>query len=144
MKSEIATLEENNTQSIIDLPPGKVPISCKWVYKLKYTALGVVETYKDRLVAKGYSQQEILDYTQTFSLMGKMVTVRSVITIAVTQHWPIFQMDVHNTFLQGDLFEEAYMDILQGFASQGGVHKVSKLHKSLYDLKQAPWKCNKN
>lgn len=66
MQSEIAALEDN-TWSIVDLPPGKTPIGCKWVYKVKYTASRAVERYKARLVAKGYSQQEGLDYTETLS-----------------------------------------------------------------------------
>lgn len=63
MKWEITTLEENKTWSIVDLPEGKVPIGYKWIFKIKYTASGVVERYKARIVAKGYNQQEGLDYT---------------------------------------------------------------------------------
>lgn len=63
MQPEITTLEENNTWSIVSLPPRKVPIGCKWVFKVKYKSSGEVERYKARLVAKGYSQQEGLDYT---------------------------------------------------------------------------------
>ncbi|XP_075088079.1 uncharacterized protein LOC107798417 [Nicotiana tabacum] len=63
MKAEITTLEENNTWFIIPLPSGKIPICCKWVFKVKYKSSGKVEKYKYRLVAKGYSQQEGLDYT---------------------------------------------------------------------------------
>nr|XP_009621229.1 uncharacterized protein LOC104112894 [Nicotiana tomentosiformis] len=67
MQLEIAALEVNNTWSIVDLPPGKVPIGCKWIFKIKYRALGEVEIFKARLVAKGYSQREGIDYTETFS-----------------------------------------------------------------------------
>lgn len=63
MQAEISALEENNTWSIVDLPQGKVPIGCKWVFKVKYKSNGEVERYKARLVAKVYSQQEGLDYT---------------------------------------------------------------------------------
>nr|XP_016476892.1 PREDICTED: uncharacterized protein LOC107798417 [Nicotiana tabacum] len=73
MKAEITTLEENNTWFIIPLPSGKIPICCKWVFKVKYKSSGKVEKYKYRLVAKG---------------------------------WYVFQMDVHNAFLQGDLLDE--------------------------------------
>ncbi|XP_019225289.1 PREDICTED: uncharacterized protein LOC109206882 [Nicotiana attenuata] len=69
-------------------------------------------------MAKGYSQQEGLDYTETFSPVAKMVTVRFVVVVA--KHWPIFQMDAHNAFLQGDLLEEVYMDILRGLLAKEG------------------------
>ncbi|XP_075106832.1 uncharacterized protein LOC142179847 [Nicotiana tabacum] len=117
MKDEISALEDNNTWSIVALPPGKMPIGCKSIFKVKYTSSGEVERYKARLVAKGYSQQEGLDYTETFSLVAKMVNVRSIMAIAPTKQWFIYQMDVHNAFLHGDLLEEVYMEVPPGFAS---------------------------
>lgn len=115
MKAEIQALKDNNTWSITDLPPGKHPIGCKWVFKVKYLASGAIERYKARLVAKGFSQQEGLDYSETFSPVAKIVTVRSVLAVAASRHWSIFQMDVHNAFLQGDLPEDVYMTIPPGF-----------------------------
>ncbi|XP_019248461.1 PREDICTED: uncharacterized protein LOC109227719 [Nicotiana attenuata] len=104
MKLEIEALEQNNTWEVVTLPPGKVPIRCKWVYKIKYNANGSIERFKARLVAKGYTQQEGIDFHDTFSPVAKMTTVRTVIAIAALKHWPLFQMDVHNAFLNGDLF----------------------------------------
>ena len=111
MRDEITVLEDNNTWFVVPLPPTKVPIGCKCVFKVKYKASGEVEIYKARLVAKGYNQQEGLDYSETFSPVAKMVTVRSVVALAASCGWFIFQMDVHNAFLQGDLPEEVYMHI---------------------------------
>ncbi|GMJ05853.1 cysteine-rich RLK (RECEPTOR-like protein kinase) 8 [Hibiscus trionum] len=65
-----------------------------------------------------------------------MVTVRSVISLAALNGWPLYQMDVFNAFLQGDLFEEVYMTLPEGFNDQGG-NRVCRLRKSLYGLKQA-------
>ncbi|XP_075082902.1 uncharacterized protein LOC142166923 [Nicotiana tabacum] len=142
MKAKISALEDNHTWSIVEVPAGKVPIGCKWVFKVKYTTSSEVERYKARLVVKGYSQKEGLDYTENLSPVAKMVTARSVIAIAATKHWPLFQIDVHNALLHGELLEEVYMDVPKGFAIQAGSHKVCKLHRSLYGLKHTPGQWN--
>lgn len=136
MQQEIQALKANGTWEVVSLPSGKRPIGCKWVYKVKYHSNGTIERYKARLVAKGYNQREGIDFQDTFSPVAKHVTVRIVIAIAAIYNWPLYQMDVHNAFLQGDLHEEVYMQLPEGFGNQGG-NKVCRLLKSLYGLKQA-------
>ncbi|XP_031262969.1 uncharacterized protein LOC116121164 [Pistacia vera] len=103
MQQEIQALERNGTWSLVPLPPGKVPIGCKWVYKLKYKADDTLERYKARLVVNGFTQQVGIDYEETFSPVVKIVTVRLVLAIASMKNWPLYHMDVDNAFLQGDL-----------------------------------------
>ncbi|KAJ0453327.1 putative RNA-directed DNA polymerase [Helianthus annuus] len=118
MQREIKALEENNTWTSAELPKGKRAIDSKWVYKIKYKPNGEIERYKARLVAKGFTQMERTDFHETFAPVAKLVTVRTLLTIAVKQGWYIHQLDVNNAFLHGDLHEDVYMKIPQGFAKQ--------------------------
>lgn len=119
MKHEIAALEDNDTWKIVKLPPEKKAIGCKCVFKIKYKASGEVERFKARLVAKGYRQTEGIDYQETFSAVVKMVTVRTVFAITAAENWMVYQLDVFNAFLQGDLFEEMYINMPKGFSAKG-------------------------
>lgn len=87
-------------------------------------------------MAKGFTQTEGLDYIDTFSPVVKMTTIRVFMTIAVAQHWPLFQLDVNTTFLHGDLLEEFYMQPPHGI-SFPHPNMVCKLQKLLDGLKQA-------
>ena len=136
MDKEIEALEVTNTWSLVPLPPGKRPIDCKWVYRVKYLPDGTIERYKVRLVAKGFTQKFGLDYSETFSPIAKSVSVRIVLTLAAVKGWSLHQMDVNNAFLHGDLDEDVYMCLPPGFHSKGA-NVVCKLNMSLYGLKQA-------
>ncbi|XP_070039054.1 uncharacterized mitochondrial protein AtMg00820-like [Nicotiana tomentosiformis] len=86
MQTEIATLQANKTWELVCLPPGKTPIRCRWVYKIKLKADGEIGRFKARLVAKGYSQKEGLDYNETFSPVVKVATVRTILSLAAMQN----------------------------------------------------------
>jgi len=141
MNEEMEALNRNDTWYITDLPPNREPIGCKWVYKVKYKANGDIERYKARLVAKGFNQREGVDFDETFSPVVKIVTVRCLITLAVNNNWPLYQLDVNNAFLYGDLYEDVYMHLPPGYFPKGD-KRVCKLNKSLYVLKQAPRQWN--
>ncbi|CAM8920282.1 unnamed protein product [Rhodiola kirilowii] len=138
MSKEIAALEANHTWVLTPLPAGKTLVDCKWVYKLKYKFDGSLERYKARLVARGFTQVEGLDYHDTFAPVAKMTTVRCMLDVAAARHWPIYQLDVDNAFLHGTLDEEVYMKLPVGFyKKEKAAGQVCKLIKSLYGLKQA-------
>ena len=148
MDKEIQALEKNHTWDVTSLPPGKSPISCKWVYKVKLNLDGSVERFKAWLVAKGYTQREGLDFLETFSSVAKIVSMKVLLALIAAKQWPLHQLDINNAFLHGDLDEEVYMTLPPGFHSKGecvlapsstssAAPRVCKLVKSLYGLRQA-------
>lgn len=141
MGVEITALEHKETWIIVTLPPRKHVIGCKWVFTIKYNPGGTILKYKAHLVAKGYMQQEGIDYIETFSPVAKLASVKLILSLAACFGWTLTQMDVTNAFLHGDLDKEFYMSLPLGYTPSNGVplppNSVCKLRKSLYGLKQA-------
>ena len=67
MQYEIDVLAKNRTWDLVDLPRGRHPVKCKWVYRLKFDANGQVNQYQARLVAKGFTQTYGLNFDETFA-----------------------------------------------------------------------------
>ena len=89
MKSEIDSMHSNQVWSLVDLPEGIVPIGCKWIYKRKIGSDGQVETYKARLVTKGYSQREGIDYYETFLPVAILKSIRILLAVAAFHDYEI-------------------------------------------------------
>eukprot|EP00253_Pinus_taeda_P011529 PITA_11529 len=109
MHEEMESIYRNHTWDLVELPEGKTPIGCKWLYKPKINADGSVEKFKARLVAKGYSQQEGIDFNDTFDPVAKLNTIRMLICLATKHKWKLHQLDVKSAFLNGELKEEIYL-----------------------------------
>lgn len=139
MGVEFAGMNTNKTYTSVSLPPGKNVVGCRWVYALKYNADGTVERPRARLVAQGCTQQEGVDYTDTFSPVAKMTSVKLLLALAARNGWSLSQMDVTNAFLHSDLEEEIYMSLPLGYTLALGEvvspDPVCRLHKSIYGLK---------
>jgi hypothetical protein len=137
MKDEMKSLISNNTWELAELPVGKKALHNKWVYRVKEEHNGS-KRHKARLVVKGFQQKEGIDYTDIFSPVVKLNTIRSVLSIVAAEGLHLEQLDVKTAFLHGDLDEEIYMQQPEGFSVKGKEKLVCRLTKSLYGLKQAP------
>jgi hypothetical protein len=135
MDEEMTSLYKNEAWDLVELLNGRNPIGRKWVFKKKLNAEGKVEKYKDRLVAKGYSQVEGIYFGEIFSHVAKLTYIIFLLSVAVAFDFEVEQMDVKTTFLHGDLEEEIYMKQPKGYAVKGKKELVCKLKKSLYGLK---------
>ena len=132
MKEEFISLQKSNTWELVDLPPRRKLVQCKWVYKTKFAADGSPLKYKARLVPKGYSQVHGIDYNETFAPVAKMDSIMLALAIAASRQWEVHHMDVKCAFLNGDLTEEIYMQQPQVFSTKPSL--VCRLRKSSYGL----------
>ncbi|CAA0812904.1 cysteine-rich RLK (RECEPTOR-like protein kinase) 8 [Striga hermonthica] len=138
MLEEMKAIEENETWELIDPPPGCHPIGLKWVYKVKRDESGTIVKHKARLVARGFVQREGIDFDEVFAPVARMESVRLLLAMAAAKDWRIHHLDVKSAFLNGELAETVFVKQAPGFAVKGEEHKVLRLRKALYGLRQAP------
>lgn len=138
MKKELQSIEKNHTWRLTDLPCGHKPIGLKWVFKLKRDADGNITKHKARLVAKGYVQRKGVDFDEVFAPVARLETFRMLLALAAKEGWQVHHLDVKSAFLNGELQEEVYASQPEGFVVSGNEHKVYRLNKALYGLRQAP------
>ena len=108
------------------------------MFALNFNPDGSIDRLKACLVAKGYAQSYGMDYSDTFSLVAKMIPVRLFISLRACHYWNLHHFDIKNAFLHGDLKEEVYVEQPLGFVAHGDIGKVCHLQKSSYSLKQSP------
>ena len=136
IQEEMEALQKNNTWRLIPLPKGKKTVGCKWVFSIEYKTERSIDRHKARLVAKGFTKIYAIDYTKTFSPMAKLNIVRVLLSLVANLDWPLFQLNVKNVFLHGDLEEYVYMDIPPEYMPSSGTKVLCKLERALYGLKQ--------
>ncbi|WZY94094.1 hypothetical protein YC2023_066423 [Brassica napus] len=128
----------NDTWYESELPRGKKAVSSRWIFTIKYLANGEIDRHKTRLVARGFTQTYGEDYIDTFAPVAKLHTIRIVLSIATNLEWDLWQMDVKNAFLQGELEDEVYMLPPPGLEHLVKPGNVLRLKKAIYGLKQSP------
>ncbi|GKD59252.1 ribonuclease H-like domain-containing protein, partial [Tanacetum coccineum] len=115
MRDEYHALIKNKTWTLVPRPPYSNIARCMWLFRHKYLVAGTISRYKGRLVANSSTQLKGVDVDETFSLVVKPGTIRTIFSLATSRHWPIHQLDVKNAFLHGDLSKTVYMYKPPGF-----------------------------
>jgi Reverse transcriptase (RNA-dependent DNA polymerase) len=137
MEETMESMRSNNVWKLVNLPEGRKAIGNKWVLKIKRLADGSIDRYKARLVVKGYTQQEGIDYEEIFSPVVRFTSIRLILATVAGLDLELHQMDVKTVFLNGNLEEEIYMEQPASFVVEGQEHKVCELLRSIYGLKQS-------
>ncbi|GKB77530.1 retrovirus-related pol polyprotein from transposon TNT 1-94 [Tanacetum coccineum] len=129
-----------STTVVVDPPPLNIqqtPATTMALEK-KRDEENIVIHNKVRLVAKGYSQKEIIDFEESFALVARLEAVRLFIAYVAHESFPIYQMDVKTSFFNEPLKEEVYVNQPDRFVDPHHPNKVYRLKKVIYGLKQAP------
>lgn len=137
MSDEYNALVVNGTWELVPSSLASNVIGCKWVYKMKLNPNGIIDRYKARLVVKGFHQWLGLDFHDTFSPVIKPITIRLLLSLAMSFGWSITHLDVLNAFLHDDLDEPIFIKQPIGFMDPSSPNHVCRLQKSLYGLKQS-------
>lgn len=136
MKEELDLIVKNEPWELVPRPKNKNVIGTKWVFRNKMNEQGEVVRNNARLVCKGYSQQEGIDYEETFSLVARIEAVRMSLAYAASKKFKVYQMNVKSAFLNGELEEETCIEQPEGFPLTTEVDMLCRLKKALYGLKQ--------
>ena len=131
------SMNANRVWNLKIIPKGAKIVGCKWVYKTKLDSQENIERFKARLVTKGFTQREGIDYNETFSLVSCKNSFRIIMALIAHYDLELHQMDINTAFLNGDLEKNVYMAQPKGFVMEGKECMGCHLRKSIYGLKQA-------
>lgn len=138
MDRELESIEKSQTWQLTDLPKGHKAIDLKWIFKLKKDQNGEIIKHKARLVAKEYVQRHGVDFDEVFAPVTRLETVHLLLALAANHGWEVHHLDVKSAFLNVVIQQEVYVSQPKGYVQKGNEHKVYKLLKALYGLRQAP------
>nr|GEV37748.1 hypothetical protein [Tanacetum cinerariifolium] len=123
---------------LVPSPDGIKPLTLKLLFKNKHDEENTVIRNKNRLVVRGYRQEEGIDFKESFALVARMEAIRIFLAYVAHKGFTVYQMDVKTAFLHGSLKEDVYVCQPEGFIDADYPSHVYKLKKALYGLKQAP------
>ncbi|GJY97117.1 retrovirus-related pol polyprotein from transposon TNT 1-94, partial [Tanacetum coccineum] len=142
MQEELNEFERLEVWELVPRPNKVMVITLKWIYKVKLDELGGILKNKARLVARGYRQEEGIDFEESFAPVARLEAIRIFLAFSAHMNMVVYQMDVKTVFLKDNLREEVYVRQSDSFVDTDNPNHVYKLKKALYGLKQAPraWK----
>ena len=108
------------------------------MYKVKRDELGAIVKHKAHLVARGFVQREGIDFEEVFALVARMESVCLLLALVAAKDWRVHHLDVKSAFLNDERAETVFVRQPPGFAVKGEEHRVLRLRKALYGLRQAP------
>ena len=120
MQEEVDTITRKGTFSLATLPPRRIALPVKWVFKTKLDAQGAISRFKARLVAKGFKEIPGQDYDETFSPVAQYRSLRILLAIAAQYDLDLHQMDVVSAFFNGKVEHEIYIQQPEGFDDKSG------------------------
>nr|GEY31457.1 hypothetical protein [Tanacetum cinerariifolium] len=138
MQEDLNEFERLEVWELVPRPDQVMVITLKWIYKVKLDELGGTLKNKARLVARGYRQEEGIDFEESFAPVARLEAIRIFLAYAAHKNMVVYQMDVKTAFLNGNLREEVYVSQPDRFVDPDNPNHVYKLKKALYGLKQAP------
>nr|GFA08647.1 retrovirus-related Pol polyprotein from transposon TNT 1-94 [Tanacetum cinerariifolium] len=137
VEEELHEFERLEVWELVPRPDKVMVITLKWIYKVKLDELGGILKNKARLVARGYRQEEGIDFEESFAPVARLEAIQIFLAYAAHRNMVVYQMDVKTTFLNGNLREDVYVSQPDGFVDSDNPNHVYKLKKALYGLKQA-------
>lgn len=125
MLDELQAPNKMNTWDLVDLHASKSAMDCKWIYKIKTHSDRTTDRYKARQVAMGFTQEQGIDYEETFA-PARFTSICSLLTISAIRWWYLFKMDIKNVFLHTNLTEDVYIKLHPSYSHP--LSKACKLH----------------
>nr|GEW73096.1 retrovirus-related Pol polyprotein from transposon TNT 1-94 [Tanacetum cinerariifolium] len=144
MQEELNEFERLEVWELVPRPDKVMMITLKWIYKVKLDELGGILKNKARLIARGYLQEERINFEESFASVARLEAIRIFLAYVAHKNMVVYQMDVKTAFLNGNLWEKVYVSQPYEFVDQDNPNHVFKLKKALYGLKQAPRAWNDN
>ncbi|GJY79878.1 retrovirus-related pol polyprotein from transposon TNT 1-94 [Tanacetum coccineum] len=142
MQDEIHEFDRLDVWELVPPPDCAKIIALKWIYKVKLDEYGDVLKNKARVVAKGFCQEEGLDFEESFTPVARLEAIRIFLANVASKNMTVYQMDVETAFLNGELKEEVYVSQPEGFVDPDHPNHIYRMKKALYSLKQAPRACD--